>query len=88
MEHACCLGVKGIMVRGHVFTDLWYADNIALPSASRDELAVSLEHFSGAAGTMGFKVSWSKTKVQSTGDYTPSADVVVDGHRVKSVSSF
>ena len=46
MEHMCCLGVKGIVVGGHVFTDLDYAEDIALPSASRDELAVSLEHFS------------------------------------------
>ena len=45
MEHACCLGVKGIVVGGHVFTDLDYADDIALPSASRDELAVG---FTGA----------------------------------------
>ena len=33
-EHACCLGVKGIVVCGHVFTDLYYADNIALLSAN------------------------------------------------------
>ena len=63
MEHACCHGVKGIVVGGHVFADLDYADDIALQSASRDEPLVSLD-FARAAGTMGFKVSWHKTKVQ------------------------
>ena len=57
-------------------------------SASRDELAVSLENFLTAAGTMGFEVSWPKTKVQYTGVYIPSVDVIVDGHRVELVSSF
>ena len=63
------------MVGSHVFTDLDYADKIALPSASRDELTASMERFSEAAETMGFQVSWLKTKEQSMGHQTLSVDV-------------
>jgi len=34
------------------------------------------------------QVSWAKTKIQSMGPYTPTADAVIDGHNVESVRSF
>ena len=63
MEHMQGLG--GVMVGVHQFSDLDYADDIALPAANKDQLTSSLAGFSAAAGSVGLNVSWQKTKVQS-----------------------
>jgi len=71
-----------------IFTNLDFADDIAMPAANRDELISLLCHFFAAEGKMGIQVSWAKTKIQSMGPHTPTVDAVIDGHNVESVRSF
>jgi len=86
MENVTCLG--GVRVGGNMFTDLDYADDIVLPVDSCDDLVPCLADFSQSAGSMGLKVSWSKTKVQCLGRAVSQSGVFVEGQGVESVIHF
>jgi hypothetical protein len=86
MEHMQGLG--GVTVGAYAFTDLDYADDIALPVSSPNELSSCLSGFSEASKSVGLNVSWPKTKVQCLGAAAPPADVDVAGLQVECVNQF
>jgi len=88
LEHACGISINGLAVGRCIFTDLDYADDIAMPAADRNELISSLHHFSAVAGKMGLQVSWAKMNMQSMAPHTPTADAVINGYNVESVRFF
>ena len=81
-------GLKGVSVGAQTFTDLDYADDIALPGSHPDDLTTCLRGFSSASRTMGLNVSWPKTKVQSFGTDIQASNVSVDGQHVELVDQF
>jgi len=50
-----------------IFTDLDYADDIALLAHATDDLHTALEVFETTASQLGLHVSWQKTKIQNPG---------------------
>jgi Reverse transcriptase (RNA-dependent DNA polymerase) len=86
MENTTSLA--GIMVGESHFTDLDYADDIALPSSNQDDLISCLDSFATSSKTMGLNVSWAKTKVQCLGANQPLAALNVQGQVVESVDQF
>jgi len=50
---------SGVQVVKVVFSDLDYADNIALLAPQHDELGQRLEDFADAIKTLGLNVSWA-----------------------------
>ena len=75
----------GIAVGSSTFTDLVYADNIALllPSAT-DAAAASLESFGKWASYVSLNISWPKTNLQNIGSDPKRPDISVDGKVVNS----
>ena len=82
-------GLAHVEVGDHKFTNLDYADDIALPAANANDLtACLLSGFSDASRTMGLNASWPKTKVQSLGTGPPALGVSVSGQPVEHVYQF
>src|ERR1044072_3495628 len=86
MKHTQGLG--GVTVGAYTFTDLDYADDIALPVSSPNELSTCLSGFSEASKSVGLNVSWPQTKVQCPGAAASPADVDVAGLQVECVNQF
>jgi len=74
-----------IAVGSSTFTDLVYADNIALLLPSATNAATSLESFGKSASYLRLDISWPKTKLQNIGSGTKPPDISVDGSIVESV---
>ena len=71
------------------FSDLDYADDVALLAELLDLLHSTLEIFDHEAAPLGLSVNWKKTKVQSLSDFGPDiADLVVHGDTVEAVEEF
>lgn len=81
-------GLSGVTVGSHKFTDLDYADDIAFPVSSRDDLIACLTGFSEASRTMGLNVSWPKTKIQSLGSSPPASNLFIAQQPVELVDQF
>ena len=82
-------GLAQVKVGDYELSDLDYADDIALPAVTAQDLTASLSSFSDAAQTMGMKVLWPKTKVQCFGVPSPPAPgIVVQGQPVEQVDQF
>jgi len=81
-------GLKSVTLGRYTFTDLDYADDIALPASQLSDLETGLSGFTAAARPMGLNVSWLKTKVQSFEPGGVSSDVIIEGNTVESVKSF
>lgn len=82
---------NGINLPEYIFSDLDYADDVALMDASISRLVASLDHVETEASHLGLHVSWPKTKLQRLGaanNATNTADTVVRGRRVEVVSEF
>jgi len=78
-----------ISVGNFHFTDLVYADDMALLVQLPAATATFLFSFSEATSTLGLRISWLKRKVQNVGAGTQSlADITVDCNLVECVESF
>ena len=83
MEHMPSLA--GVIVGVHRFTDMDYANDIALPALRQDDLQLCLADFASSAKIMGLNVLWPKTKAQSFGPGPPAVGVLVAGCQVNHV---
>ena len=70
-----------------IFSDLDYADDVALLAEMLEVLILSL-HVMQEARPFGLEINWSKTKIQTTVDPLPTQQVLVDGNVVDMVDSF
>ena len=59
--HKSC---SGTTLGGDVFTDLDFADDVALLADMLDVLLLALDTMSSEAASLGLKVNWNKTKIQ------------------------
>ena len=79
----------GTAIGADAFSDLDYADDVALLAELLDLLHSTLEIFDHEAAPLGLSVNWKKTKVQSLSDFGPDiADLVVHGDTVEAVEEF
>ena len=76
----------GIHVGDHLFTDLDYADDVALLVGQTSELQPALEQFELEAEKLGLHLSWQKTKVQNLGAGDQEPDVTACGNTVEGVT--
>lgn len=81
-------GLAHVKVGDYKLTDLDYADDIALPAPTVQDVTASLSGFSEASKTMGLNVSWPKTKVQSLGTGPQALGVSIGGQQVEHVDQF
>jgi len=72
----------------HDFSDLNYADDIALLDAFPANLASALDLLQTRASQLGLNVSWQKTKLQFLGDTTITDNITVRGQAVETVDDF
>jgi len=70
------------------FTDLDYADDVALLAHAMDDLHTTLEVFETTASQLGLHVSWQKTKIQNLGAGVPTSNLSVCGQSVDEVAEF
>ena len=70
------------------FSDLDYADDVALLAAILEVLILSLELIQDDANPFGLEIDWSKTKIQTTVDTSVPPQVQVAGNTVDFVESF
>ena len=71
------------------FSDLDYADDIALLTELMELLQSTLEVFAAEAAPIGLVVNWKKTKIQSLSDFLPPTDDLdIGGEQVKAITSF
>jgi hypothetical protein len=82
-------GFLGATLRDQSFTDLDYADEVALLAEMLEVLLLSMEIMQSEAQVFGLEINWAKTKIQAL-DNTPASIplVQVSGTDVKVVDSF
>jgi hypothetical protein len=79
----------GTAIGADAFSDLDYADDVALLAELLDLLHSTLEIFDLEAAPLGLSVNWKKTKIQSLSNFGPDiADLVVHGDTVEAVEEF
>ena len=81
-------GLSHFKVGDYKFTDLHYADDIALPATTVQDITASLSGFAEASRTMELNVLWPKTKVQSLGTGPLASGVSIGGQQVEHVDQF
>ena len=62
-------GFLGATLGTEIFTDLDYADDVALLAEMLEVLLLALDVLNDEARPLGLEVNWQKTKIQSTIDY-------------------
>ena len=77
-----------IQVGDQVFTDLDYADDAVLFTASEDQLHDVLQRMESEASKFGLHVSWAKTKLQNLGSGSPVTPISIGAETVESVDHF
>jgi len=71
------------------FTDLDYADDVALLAHAVDELHTALDILETTASKLGLHVSWQKTKIQNLGAGDSNiSNLSVSRHSVEEVTEF
>ena len=89
MEHTVHKGFSGATVGEQVFTDLDYADDVALLAQMLEVLLLSLSVMNDEAKPLGLHINWSKTKIQQIGEPRCSqSHLTVVGENVEIVDSF
>lgn len=79
----------GVSFGHHTFTDLDYADDVAILAESTEILAHTLEIFSEESQRLGLEVSWLKTKLQTLSDFLDKpSNPEISGEVVEVVDSF
>jgi len=91
---SCGLGSKGVPaslwadgVRWK-FSDIDYADDIAVVDENQLGLNDTLECMEGACSALGLHVSWTNTKIQNIGAGASPADVVVGSQAAEGLQNF
>ena len=78
----------GIQVGQHTFTDIDYADDVALLVDKEESFRAALVSMDEEASKFGFRVSWTKTKIQNLGSGPTLSLIIVDGNTVDPVEEF
>jgi hypothetical protein len=81
-------GFAGVSLGEEAFSDLDYADDVALLAEMLEILILSLEILQDEASPFGLEVNWSKTKIQTTADTSVPTQVQVAGNTVDVVETF
>ena len=79
---------SSINLAGAAFSDLVYADDVALVDYSLDSLSLSLSRLQTEASRFGLNVSWTKTKLQNVGYGPPAVAIKSQSGIVESVTEF
>jgi len=89
VEHTEHKGFLGVTVGDEVFTDLDFADDVALLAEMLEILILSLDVMRQEVCSFSLKVNWTKTKIQTTGvDPSVPSEVMVAGNAVEIVEKF
>jgi len=75
--------------RCHIlFTDIDYADDVAMFADTDVQWPSILESFDTDANTMGLHTSWAKTKIQNVASGPSPPSCVISGHHVEAFNRF
>jgi hypothetical protein len=89
LEHTVHKGMLGATINGELFTDLDYADDVALLAEMQQILLLSLATFCEEAKPFGLEINWDKTKIQVIAPDNPPPDTVsILNNNVEVVESF
>ena len=69
----------GIQVGQHTFTDIDYADDAGLLVDKEESFCTALAAVDEEASKFGFRVTWTKTKIQNLVSRSTPLPVTVDG---------
>jgi len=72
----------------HTFTDIDYADDVALLVDKEESFRAALVSMDEEAYKFGLRVSWTKTKIQNLGSGPTLSPIIVDGNTVDPVEEF
>jgi len=76
-------------VGSELFSDLDFADDVALLTEMLSLLVLALEIMDEQAQPLGLTINWSKTKIQTMLDPAPTGNqVTINGHSVEVLESF
>ena len=78
----------GIQVGQHTFTDIEYADDVALLVDKEESFRAALVSMDEEASKFGLRVSWTKKKIQNLGSGPTPSPIIVDGNTVDPVEEF
>jgi len=83
-------GFLGATLGSEVFTDLDYADDVALLAEMLEVLLLTLEVMNQEARPFGLEINWDKTKIQTTVDPSPAnpQQILIAGNPVQLVDKF
>ena len=82
-------GILGTSVGSELFSDLDFADAVALFAEMLSLLVLALEIMDEEARLLGLTINWSRTKIQTMLDPAPARNHVGhNGHSVAVVESF
>ena len=74
-------GMAGVTLGNEVFTDLDFADDVALLAEMLEVLVLAMTIMQEEAAVFGLKINWSKTKILQVPSSMPCSTVqVADGH--------
>ena len=82
LERTVDTGSTGVSFGPHSFSDLDFADDVALLAELLELLVPALETMESEAASLGLELNWQKTKVQALGsreDVPPSITVLGQG---------
>ena len=89
LSHTNHLAFLGTTIGTEPFTDLDFADDVALLTEMLSVLVLALETMNDEAKSLGLQINWSKTKIQTTdATFSPGGLVPVAGDNVEVVESF
>ena len=77
----------GIQVSQHTFTDIDYADDVALLVNKEESFHTTLVSMNEKASKFGLRVSWTKTKIQNLDSGPTPSPIIVDGNTVTQLKS-
>ena len=88
MERAAHRGIAGVSLGNEVFTDLDFANDVALLAEMLEVFALAMTIMQEEAAVFGLQKNWSKTKIFQVPPSMPCSTVqVADGH-VEMVDTF
>ena len=81
--------MHGVSLGDINFSDLYYADDVALLTQLMEMLQSAPEVFTAEAAPIRLVVNWKKTKIQSFSDFLPPiGDLDISGEQIEAVTSF
>ena len=88
VERTAHRGMASVTLGNEVFTDLDFADDVALIAEMLEVLVLAMSIMQEAAAVFGLQINWSKTKILQVPLSMPCSTVqVADGH-VEVVDAF